>query len=167
VAGMGEAGPEVWDAEFRRTGQVMFPQRWRGVVFQLSITVVVGLVALFAVYRRAGGDWGAIEWTALGGVAGAGLVCFAGFSVWQLITGRPMVVVDAEGVRAGRGARRIGWREVSTIVVRARQSSSREVVLVPIDASASPVTIRDNNVKDLDAFLEWLEQTRVRQLHAG
>ncbi|MEV8375411.1 hypothetical protein AB0P21_21935 [Kribbella sp. NPDC056861] len=167
MAGMGEAGPEVWDAEFRRTGQVVFPQRWRGVVFQLSITVVVGAVALFVTYQRAGGSWGAIEWNVLGAAAGAALVGVAGFSVWQLITGRPMVVVDSEGVSAGRGARRIGWREVSTIVVRARQSISREVVLVPIDPSASPVTIRDNNVKDLDAFLRWLEQTRVRQLHAG
>jgi hypothetical protein len=81
-----------------------------------------------------------------------------GLTVWQLITNRPVLTVDAEGIPRGRSLR---WSGITSIGDPTGFPLARTVQVVPVDRRTRPIRIPQDNVEDLNALTPWL-----RSLHA-
>jgi hypothetical protein len=160
---MGEASAEVWTNEFRRTGRVVFPVRRRPVVVRLVLIVVLGtggpVMSL--------GDWHARGGLRLAfvvlGLASYGI--FAGVMVWQLITQRPTLTVDDEGIRLGR-KRFMAWTDVGTIGIPTGPKFFMFVPVLQRDIWAKELRIPQDNVKDIPAFAAWLTEVLAERRRA-
>jgi hypothetical protein len=166
---MGEEPPEVWADELRRNGRVVFPVRrrttaaWGGLLF-----VVFGVNHADSLTGNLGDD-GAGRIFALLGLAV--LLSLLGIVGWQLITQRPVVIVDHEGLRVGRRTF-MAWKDVGTIGIPTGPKFFMNVPVLPQNVWAKDVRVPQANVKDIPAFATWLtdllaqhranEQTRGR-----
>ncbi|TCC46750.1 hypothetical protein E0H75_27275 [Kribbella capetownensis] len=148
---------ETWTSELESKGSVVFPPR-RG---RLTIRLAgFGLLMVLSAWTnvdhiRAGemsGTLGVLRLTAL-----AAFVYGTGLTLWQLITNRPVVKVDADGISRGRSLR---WSGITTIDDPAGLPGVRTVQVRPTDRRTRPISIPQDNVEDLDALTPWL-----RSLH--
>jgi len=149
---------ETWTSELETKGSVIFPPR-RG---RLTIRLAgFGLLMVLSAWTnvdhiRAGelsGTLGVLRLTAL-----AAFVYGTGLTAWQLITNRPVVKVDADGISRGR---RLRWSGITSIDDPAGLPGVRTVQVRPTDRRTRPISIPQDNVEDLDALTRWL-----RSLHA-
>jgi hypothetical protein len=148
---------ETWTSELEYKGSVVFPPR-RG---RLTIRLAgFGLLMVLSAWTnvdhiRAGemsGTLGVLRLTAL-----AAFVYGTGLTLWQLITNRPVVKVDADGISRGRSLR---WSGITSIDDPAGLPGVRTVQVRPADRRTRPISIPQDNVEDLDALTPWL-----RSLH--
>ena len=148
---------ETWTSELETKGSVIFPPR-RG---RLTIRLAgFGLLMVLSAWTnvdhiRAGelsGTLGVLRLTAL-----AAFVYGTGLTAWQLITNRPVVKVDADGISRGR---RLRWSGITSIDDPAGLPGVRTVQVRPTDRRTRPISIPQDNVEDLDALTPWL-----RSLH--
>ncbi|MEV0797738.1 MULTISPECIES: hypothetical protein [unclassified Kribbella] len=148
---------ETWTSELESKGSVVFPPR-RG---RLTIRLAgFGLLMVLSAWTnvdhiRAGemsGTLGVLRLTAL-----AAFVYGTGLTLWQLITNRPVVKVDADGISRGRSLR---WSGITSIDDPAGLPGVRTVQIRPADRRTRPISIPQDNVEDLDALTPWL-----RSLH--
>ncbi|MFG1620424.1 hypothetical protein [Kribbella sp. NPDC049227] len=148
---------ETWTSELESKGSVVFPPR-RG---RLTIRLAgFGLLMVLSAWTnvdhiRAGemsGALGVLRLTAL-----AAFVYGTGLTLWQLITNRPVVKVDADGISRGRSLR---WSGITSIDDPAGLPGVRAVQIRPADRRTRPISIPQDNVEDLDALTPWL-----RSLH--
>lgn len=148
---------ETWTSELESKGSVVFPLR-RG---RLTIRLAgFGLLMVLSAWTnvdhiRAGemsGTLGVLRLTAL-----AAFVYGTGLTTWQLITNRPVVKVDADGISRGRSLR---WSGITSIDDPAGLPGVRTVQVRPADRRTRPISIPQDNVEDLDALTPWL-----RSLH--
>src|SRR5215216_3119922 len=110
---MGEESPEVWAEELRRAGRVLFPvRRKRLAIHRGGVAVLMGVNPAMS----------STDWTDGGGprlvlrlVCVVLLLVLIGYSSWQFVTQRPTVIVDHNGIRAGRTF--LPWTAVGTIGV--------------------------------------------------
>lgn len=149
---------ETWTSELESKGSVVFPPR-RG---RLAIRLAgFGLLMVLSAWTnidhiRSGemsGTLGVLRLTAL-----AAFVYGTGLTLWQLITNRPVVRVDADGISRGRSLR---WSGITSIDDPAGLPGARTVQVRPADRRTRPISIPQDNVEDLDALTRWL-----RSLHA-
>jgi hypothetical protein len=149
---------ETWTSELESKGSVVFPPR-RG---RLAIRLAgFGLLMVLSAWTnidhiRSGemsGTLGVLRLTAL-----AAFVYGTGLTLWQLITNRPVVKVDADGISRGRSLR---WSGITSIDDPAGLPGARTVQVRPADRRTRPISIPQDNVEDLDALTRWL-----RSLHA-
>jgi len=159
---MGDAGAAVWSAELERTGRVVFPQRTRRVLFRLVFVVVLGLKAVAEPVWRMFHDsenW----WDIVGLIAGGGFLVMAIACVWQLVTRRPVLTVDPEGIRLGRRAKHaLPWSQIGSIGTPAGPSLVRTLAIQPTDRWANPLTVGKDHVLDLAEFSHWLQTLHAR-----
>src|SRR5687768_17145914 len=105
----GDLTADVWDAEYRSTGRVVFPVRRFPAVLRV---VLIGVLTLLQIASMATSDqavaWWVIDWLILTMATTALAYC-----LWQLATRRPTVVVDREGIRKGR--KLITWSTITTL----------------------------------------------------
>jgi hypothetical protein len=149
---------DAWSRELESTGRVDFRPRRSRLVVRL---VGFGFLMVLSVWTnvehlRADGlsdTLGVLRLTAL-----AAFVYGTGWSAWQLITGRPLIRVDAEGITRGRNLR---WSGITRIDDPAGWPLARTVQVHPVDRRARPIAIPQDHVEDLDALTPWL-----RSLHA-
>lgn len=144
---------ETWTSELESKGSVVFPPR-RG---RLTIRLAgFGLLMVLSAWTnidhiRAGemsGTLGVLRLTAL-----AAFVYGTGLTLWQLITNRPVVRVDADGISRGRSLR---WSGITSIEDPAGLPGARTVQIRPTDRRTRPISIPQDNVGDLDALTPWL-----------
>jgi hypothetical protein len=152
---MGEEPPDVWMDEWRRRGRVVFPARRRPVLIRLACVVVVGSLNPLLSF----GEWLEEGGTRLlfGLISMSLWAVFAGLSVWQLVSGRPAVIVDDEGIRIGR-KRFMPWTELGTIGIPGGPAPFMTVPLIPNDVWAKHLAVPRDNVKDLPALATWLTE---------
>jgi hypothetical protein len=81
-----------------------------------------------------------------------------GFLLWQLITQRPVLTVDQDGIRLGTRKRRLRWSEIGTVGFVSGTKGLQSLPVIPNDAWAKGFDIRQDNVKDLAAFAGWLAE---------
>jgi hypothetical protein len=154
MAVMGEAPPEVWAEEFRRAGRVVFPIRRRTVVWGLAQALVPPVLFAFFWFPGALEAGGARRVSVL--VLVVAYVIALGISVWQLVTQRPTVTVDLQGIRRGR-RRLMPWTEVGAIGIATGPLWARSLPIIAKDAWAKDLRLSQQNVRDLPAFRRWLE----------
>ncbi|GAB2672527.1 hypothetical protein [Kribbella swartbergensis] len=154
MAVMGEQPAEVWVDELRRRGRVVFPLRRRRLMVMPGIIVLLfaSKSAASFVNSHDEGGWGPI----IEGLALAGWLTVAGALTWMLITQRPQLIVDHEGIRHGR-KRFLPWTEIGTIGLPHGPRFHLTLPIIPTNVWAKHLTLGQENVRDLQAFAHWLE----------
>lgn len=153
MAVMGDASAEVWAEELRRTGRVVFPQRPRALVFKalwLALSCVPAAVSFPDMLAEGGFA------RVLGLLVAATFIGGVGCLVWQVITGRPVLTVDREGIRFGRRFR--PWKEIGAIGIPTGPTPFMTIPLIPNDVWSKHLAVPRDNVKDLPALTTWLTE---------
>ncbi|MGW6201117.1 hypothetical protein ACWF0M_33560 [Kribbella sp. NPDC055110] len=148
---------ETWTSELESNGSVDFrPRRSRLAVRLAGFGLLMVLSAWTNVeHLRADGVSGALGVLRL--TALAAFVYGTGLTAWQLITNRPVITVDAEGITRGRS---LQWSGITSIDEPTGWPLARAVQINPADRRTRPISIPQDNVQDLDALAPWL-----RSLH--
>jgi hypothetical protein len=144
---------DTWSAELESKGSVAFPPRRGRLAVRLAGFALLMLLSAWTNLdhlRNDGisGTLGVLRLTAL-----AAFVYGTGLTLWQLITNRPVVTVDAEGITRGR---RLCWSGITSIEDPAGLPGIRTVQVRPADRRTRPISIPQDNVEDLDALTPWL-----------
>lgn len=150
---MGERLPEAWLVEMHRNGRVEFPlRRWsmfHPVVVPL-ILVAFADAALGISKMLDDGGWRFLGYLLIVTWIGVAVVL-----VWQLVTQRPVVVVDHRGIH--RGTRRfMAWSEIGSIGLASGPKLARRFPVHPKDVWAKDLLLGQQHVNDLEAFRTWL-----------
>ncbi|GAA1129282.1 hypothetical protein GCM10009630_28960 [Kribbella jejuensis] len=153
---------EAWTSELETKGSVEFPPRRGRLMVRL---VGFGLLMLLSVWTnvdhlRADGVSGALGVLRL--TALAAFVYGTGLAAWQLVTNRPVVTVNAEGITRGRS---LPWSRITSIGEPTGLPLARAVQVRPVDRRTRPISISHDNVEDLDALAPWLRS--LHQQHLG
>ncbi|GAB3948530.1 hypothetical protein GCM10029976_079890 [Kribbella albertanoniae] len=143
----GDQTADVWDAEYRSAGQVVFPVRRSPAVLRV---VLIGVLTVLQIASMATSDqavaWWVIDWLILTMATTALTYC-----LWQLATRRPKVVVDREGIRKGR--KLITWSTITTLDFSASATGLR----IRSEAPPKRIFIPRDNVRDLAMGRAWLQ----------
>lgn len=154
--------PDAWTAEFESSGQVVFPQRRNRLLIRLAFGLLLmgSSISTIVDHSRDGdmsGAMGILRLTAL-----AAFIYVVAWSIWQLITRRPVVTVDHDGISLGLRAKdALRWSQIGTIGDPTGPAPVSSIAIQPTDRWASALTIRKDNVQELAEFSHWL-----RTLHA-
>jgi hypothetical protein len=168
MAVMGERLPEAWAVEWQRNGRVEFPLRRRSFL-QVPVFPILGLSALSAGTlpdMLADGTWRFLAYLLIAACAG---VVIAG--IWQLVTLRPILVIDHRGIHQGR-RHFMPWTEIGSIGPVSGPKMSRQLQIYPKNVWAKNLTLTQHHVNDLQTFQTWLnellaEQRRTATSHEG
>lgn len=152
---MGESAADVWTDELRRNGRVVFPVRRRPVVLMFGLWGLMFVVnPAVSLAGSLDDGTGEVIIQLLGLIAG---LVGVGFFVWLLVTQRPLLVVDHEGIRYGRKWF-IPWCGIGTIGAPHGPKSFMQLPILPTDIWAKQLVLSQGNVRDVPAFAAWLEQ---------
>jgi hypothetical protein len=151
---------ETWNAELESKGSVVFlPRRGRLMIRLVGFGLLMVLSAWSNLdHLRAddvSGTLGVLRLTAL-----AAFVYGTGLTVWQLITNRPAVTVDAAGITRGRSLR---WSLIATIDDPAGFPGACTIQVRPTNRRTRPITIPQDNVEDLNDLAPWLRTLHAQQ----
>jgi hypothetical protein len=144
---------ETWTSELESKGSVVFqPRRGRLVVRLTGFGLLMVLSAWTNVdHLRADGISGALGVLRL--TALAAFVYGTALTAYQLITNRPVIKVDADGITRGRN---LPWSGITSIDDPAGLPLARTVQVNPADRHTRPISIPQDNVEDLEALSPWL-----------
>jgi hypothetical protein len=144
---------ETWTSELESKGSVVFqPRRGRLVVRLAGFGLLMVLSAWTNVdHLRADGISGALGVLRL--TALAAFVYGTALTAYQLITNRPVIKVDADGITRGRN---LPWSGITSIDDPAGLPLARAVQINPADRRTRPISIPQDNVEDLQALSPWL-----------
>lgn len=149
---IGDGPTEAWTAELQRSGRVVFPLRRRPVLRQTTYGPFFLLFLTGTTLPRAlksGGVWPAVAVLVMAACLAGG-----GFSIWQLVTLRPVLTVDASGIRLGR-RRFLAWSEIATIAELAGAPGDRFFTVVP-SIRKRKLRLGDEHVRNVPALRYWL-----------
>ncbi|MFD7155832.1 hypothetical protein ACFV9C_14590 [Kribbella sp. NPDC059898] len=152
---------EAWSAELESKGSVDFPPRRSRLwvrLFGFGLLMVLSAWTNVDHLRADGvsGALGILRLTAL-----AAFVYGTGLTAWQLVTNRPVVTVNAEGITRGRS---LPWSGITGIDEPAGLPFARTVQVRPADRRTRPISISQDNVEDLDALTPWLRALHRQHL---
>jgi hypothetical protein len=153
MAVMGEETPDVWTDEFRRTGRVVFPVRRRPVLIRLAVVALP--VGGYQVSSLVDALDSSMTGLILRLISLSGVLFIIGIFGWQLITQRPVLTVDHEGIRLGRKGF-MPWTDIGTIGLPTGTTFYRNLPVLPADVWSKELRLPQDNVQDLDAFTTWL-----------
>ncbi len=150
---MGERLPEAWMVELHRNGRVEFPLR-RWSFLQVPVFPILGLSVLSAGSlpdMLADGNWRFLAYLLIAVYAGA-LIAL----VWQLVTQRPVLVIDHRGIHQGR-RRSMPWDEIGSIGQVSGSKMARQLPIHPKNIWAKNLTLTQQHANDLQALQSWLQ----------
>jgi hypothetical protein len=149
---MGERLPEAWMVEWHRNHRVEFPLRRRSFLQPPFLLVpLLGLWSLRKIPDML--DDGAWRYAAYLLIAlYAGVIVFV---AWQLVTQRPVLVVDRRGIHLGR-RRFLPWAEVGSIGPVTGGKFARQLPVNPKNVWAKNLNLTQQHANDLQAFGSWL-----------
>ncbi|MFF0343612.1 hypothetical protein [Kribbella sp. NPDC004875] len=155
---MGERLPEAWLVEMHRNGRVEFPVR-RSVWVQVPGFPVLLIALSGAIHipyvMDSGGRW-------IGYLMIAAYACAFVGCVWQLVTQRPVLVVDRQGIHRGR-TRSMAWSAIGSIGLTSGRSLAQQFRVHPKNVRARDLVLNRMHVNDLEAFRGWLEELLAEQ----
>jgi hypothetical protein len=153
---MGDRTAAEWTAEFERTGRVEFPLRRAAFAVR---TVPFPVLILPTIIWAAVGTANDTPLAWLPGALGVfGFTLGAAGTAWQLITRRPVLIVDADGIRLAR--RSIPWSAFAMAGHRSGRAWFRYIPLRAVPGQARDLRIGQATVQDLDAFSHWINTLR-------
>ncbi|MEV6272538.1 hypothetical protein AB0L64_35555 [Kribbella sp. NPDC051936] len=94
-----------------------------------------------------------------------GYVGIAAMIVWQLVSQRPVVVVDHRGIHVGH-RRFMAWSEIGSIGFVAGPKLARQLPVQPKNVWAKNLVLTQQHVNDLSAFRLWLGELLDEQRSA-
>jgi hypothetical protein len=150
---------DTWTAELESKGSVVFPPRRGRLAIRLTGFALLMVMSAWTNLDHLrnddiSGTLGVLRLTAL-----AAFVYGTGLTLWQLVTNRPVVTVDAEGITRGRSLR---WSGITSIDDPTGLPGIRTVQIRPADRRTRPLSIPQENVSDLDALTTWLRSLHTR-----
>ncbi|MDX6250688.1 MAG: hypothetical protein QOF10_4048 [Kribbellaceae bacterium] len=158
---------DTWAAEFASKGAVVFPQRRSRLLLRLVLFLVLVGNSLWTIVDHVqrdamSGAIGVLRVTAL-----AGFVAVAAYTVWQLITRRPVIKVGRDGITIYRNRDKgpLAWNQIDRIGEPSGLPGFLSVQVHPVERSASRFEIRQDNVLELAELTQWL-RTLHRQNHS-
>ncbi|WP_328994735.1 hypothetical protein OG394_09565 [Kribbella sp. NBC_01245] len=157
---MGEASPDAWSDELRRTGQVVFTLRPRAALLSVALlwlVLVATQLPTLGGSLEAGGVRLVTVWLLV-----ATAIAVTGWYVWRLITRYPMFTVDHQGIRVGR-KRFLPWSEVGASGLIRGGFAQQVLPIVPKDPWAKDLTVDRMAVKNIPALAHWLEEVLKAQ----
>jgi hypothetical protein len=161
VGTLGGGEASGWTAELESSGIVQLPQRRRRLLVRLALVCLLFANSLrsFVADLRLNSFGGTDFFRGLSAIV---LLVVVGFTLWQLVTGRPVLTVDRNGISLGRHQRRsrLHWNEIGKIADPAGPPGLRSVQILPLNVWAAGFAFGQDNVKDLNAFAGWLRQSR-------
>ncbi|MFC9690276.1 hypothetical protein ACFTSF_17145 [Kribbella sp. NPDC056951] len=157
----GDAGPEHWDAEYRRTGRVVFPRRRRSLFTrQVLLSWVVVIVAAIGITDEfdTRGTWFYIRACIV-----ALLVSGAVSTTAQILRGTPVLTVDTTGIRLGDDS--TPWTAITTIgaPVTSFFSNHLPIHFTNEDGDDDDLEIPRDNVDDLPSLAAWLNHLHTER----
>jgi hypothetical protein len=158
---------DTWAAEFEAKGAVVFPQRRSRLVIRLVAFLVLVGNSIWTIVDHIqrddmSGAIGVLRVTAL-----AGFVAVAAYTVWQLITRRPVVRVGRDGITIDRNRDQgpLAWNQIERIADPSGVPGFLSIQVHPVQRLASRFEIRQDNVLELAELTQWL-RTLHRQHHS-
>ncbi len=149
---MGERLPEAWMVELHRNGRVEFPLR-RWSFLQIPVFPILGLSVLSTGRlpdMLADGNWRFLAYLLIAVYAGVVIAL-----VWQLVTQRPVLVIDHRGIHQGR-RRSMPWTEIGSIGLVTGPKLARQLQVHPKNVWAKNLTLTQQHANDLQALQTWL-----------
>jgi hypothetical protein len=149
---MGEVGPEQWDAEYRRTGRVIFRPRRRAllsrrVLLSWAVTIVPAVGTLDEWDTR--GTWFYIRLIGI-----LLLLATALTETTRILRGQPLLRIDTDGIHLGKHF--APWTSIAIIGAPVRSFWSDHVPIHLTDEDAGDLDIPRELVDDLPALAAWL-----------
>ncbi|WP_460665534.1 hypothetical protein [Kribbella swartbergensis] len=147
---MGERLPEAWMVELHRNGRVEFPlRRWTAMRWLPWLPLVYLPGPTLALLD---GEWRFVGHLMI--VVSVGVVVAM---VWQLVTQRPVVIVDRRGIHRGR-RRFMAWSDVGSLGPVSGPKLARQFPVMPRDVRAKNLVLGQEHVNDVAAFRSWLDE---------
>ena len=146
----------AWTSELEASGQVVFPIRRSRLLIRGAIGLVLLGNSVWITVQRIladdmGGTMGVLRLTAL-----AAFIYLVGLTAWQLVTRRPAVIVNRDGISHGRRTT-YHWDRIARIDDPSGLPGLRTVQVQPVDRHASSaLSIPQDNVLHLAELSEWL-----------
>jgi len=149
---MGERLPEAWMVEWHRNGRVEFPlRRWSFSVFPALSLLGWALVTAGRLPDMLDdGGWRYVAYLLIATYAGVAIMIG-----WQLVTQRPVLVVDRRGIHVGR-QRFMPWSDIGSIGFVSGPKPLRQFPVQPKNVWAKNLVLTQRHVNDLSAFRLWL-----------
>jgi hypothetical protein len=161
---MGERLPEAWIVEMHRNGRVEFPLRRRSFLqFPALLLLPIALVGAGSIPDMLENGGRVLAYLLITMYVGLALGI-----TWQLITRRPILVIDHRGIHQGR-RRFLPWDEIGSIGPISGPKMARQLLVFPKDVWAKNLVLTQQNVNDLQAFRTWLTEvlTQHRETTSG
>ncbi|MFI5732084.1 hypothetical protein ACIA49_18315 [Kribbella sp. NPDC051587] len=153
---MGELTAADWTAELERNGRVVFPLRRRPYLLRGAVILLVfGSSRVLRLIEIADQSSYSRFATVISSIF---LLILIGLGTWQLITRRPILIVDADGIRYGR--KFLAWDAVGTAGIPRGPAFFRVLPVLPANVWDKEIQIHRDNVRDLSAFSDWLNSLR-------
>ncbi|GAB3948527.1 hypothetical protein GCM10029976_079880 [Kribbella albertanoniae] len=159
---MGDTGAEHWDAEYRRTGRVVFPRRRQALysrpVLLSWVVVIVPTIGTVNDLDTRGGTWYYIR-----AVCAVILLAGAVTTTVHILRGAPALIVDTTGIHLG--TRFVPWSAVTTIgtPVSSFFSDRLPIHLTDEDGDEDELEIPRDNVDDLPSLAAWLNHLHTER----
>jgi hypothetical protein len=152
MTAIGDGPTELWTAELRRTGRVAFPLGRQPLLRQTWSTFgLLGLLAVAGLPHAL--KISGVQLIVVIVVTAAAVIGLC-FSIWQLLTRRPVLTIDTAGVRLGR-RRFMAWREIDAITELEGPPGDRRFALVS-KVHRRKLWIGPEYVRNVVAFRYWL-----------
>ncbi|WP_427889408.1 hypothetical protein ACQHIV_39310 [Kribbella sp. GL6] len=158
---MGDATADVWAAELRRTGRVVFPLRRRWTLLLVPLQILPPLLIL-GLLLRAAPPPGVVDVL----VVAAVYAVLIGIRLYQLIVQRPAVVVDRDGIRYGR-RKFLPWSAIGGLGVVIGPPLGRSFLVIRRDLTSKNVRLYQQNIRDLPEFRRWLGALLMERQGSG
>ncbi|MGW6201122.1 hypothetical protein ACWF0M_33585 [Kribbella sp. NPDC055110] len=159
---MGERLPEAWMVEMHRNGRVEFPlRRWSFLQFPGLLFLPTAFFGASTIPDMFDHGWPVIAYLLI--TLCAALVLGI---TWQLVTQRPLLVIDHRGIHQGR-RRFLPWDEIGSIGPISGPKMARQLQIHPKNVWAKNLVLTQQHVNDLQTFQTWLEEVLEDQRHTG
>ncbi|WP_405064385.1 hypothetical protein OG474_22775 [Kribbella sp. NBC_01505] len=153
---MAELETTNWSTEWETRGAVVLPQRRRPLWWRAALALFLVANSSLQLIDNLRDDESIIL-TVLIGIGLPFLAWFLGYTIWQLITRRPLLRIDHAGVHYGTSSRmRIPWDRVDTISDPIGKWLFAYVNVRPYDEKPRRLPISHIYVDDLRPFAIWL-----------
>ncbi|RZT19974.1 hypothetical protein EV649_3114 [Kribbella sp. VKM Ac-2569] len=150
---MGERLPEAWMVEWHRNGRVEFPlRRWSFMQFPMLLVLPVAVMGASGVPDMLDSGWRVLAYLLI--TMYAALVVGL---IWQLVTQRPILVIDHRGIHQGR-RRLMPWDEIGSIGPVSGSKMAGQLPVHPKNVWAKNLVLTQQHVNDLQTLQAWLTE---------
>lgn len=144
--------------ELHRNGRVEFPlRRWAFVSLPLAPLIIMACFGAIRLPDMLDSSWRVVGYVAIAAYAGIAIVIG-----WQLVTQRPVVIVDRNGIH-----RFIPWTDISSIGPLSGPKLARQFLIFPKNVRAKNLVLTQQHANDLQSFRAWLEELLTEHRQAS